>query len=231
MVEHEGALATIAPRVCRWTARHPEWHTRAEWGRKVASYAVETEGVLSLVDPLVPDEASGGRAAVLAGIDAAVARASRLELLVTIPYHTRSVAELYARYADKVETAVWGHHAVSRRLGTTAPLTVIRPGELAGAVALALPIGKPRRYETPLFFAAQRAVAFGDALVVVEGRLRVWLQSQPRDRAWYAGSFLPSLGPLLDLDIDLVLATHGEAITAGGHEQLAAALAGPPFVA
>jgi hypothetical protein len=231
MAQHGGALTTIAPGVHRWTARHPEWHTRAEWGRKVASYALETDGILSLVDPLLPDGRSGETAAVLGALDALVEQSRCLELLITIPYHARSAEALYARYAGRIQTAVWGHQAVARRLDAATPFSVIRPGEAAGMVAQAWPIGKPRRYETPLYFPAQRALAFGDALVVVEGRLRVWQQAAPRDPAWYAGSFLPTLAPLLDLDVDIILATHGEAIVAGGRDELAAALTAPPFLA
>jgi hypothetical protein len=231
MAQHGGALTTIAQGVHRWTARHPEWHTRAEWGRKVASYALETDGILSLVDPLLPDERSGEMATVLGALDALVEQSRCLELLITIPYHARSAEALFARYAGWLETAVWGHQAVSKRLAAETPFTVIRPGEMAGAVARALPIGKPRRYETPLYFPAQRALAFGDALVVVDGMLRVWQQARPRDPGWYAGSFLPTLVPLLELDVEVILATHGEAIVAGGRDELAAALAAPPFLA
>jgi hypothetical protein len=231
MIVSSAPVKEIAPGVHRWTARHPEWHTRAEWGRKVAGYALETDDTLSLVDPLLPDEATGERQGVLAAIERLASLAGRVEILITVPYHTRSAEELYARLAPRIETTLWGHQAVGKRLSGQTPLTAIVPGELAGTVARALPIGKPRRFETPLYFAAQRALAFGDALVVVDGALRVWLAAEPRNPAWYRGEFVPTLEPLLDLDTDLILATHGEAIVADGRRALAEALSGPPFVA
>jgi hypothetical protein len=223
-------VTEIAPGAHRWTARHPEWHTRAEWGRKVASYALAGDDVLSLVDPLLPEEATGEREAVLAAIDELASRARRVEILITIPYHTRSAEELCQRLAPRRKISLWGHRAVGSRLQDRGLLSVITPGERAGVAARALPIGKPRRYETPLYFAAHRALAFGDALVVVDGALRVWLSAMPRD-TWYREQFVPTLEPLLDLDVELILATHGEAIVAGGRRQLAAALSSPPFIA
>ncbi|MGO8683782.1 MAG: hypothetical protein ACLQUT_04280, partial [Thermoleophilia bacterium] len=212
--EAKEGLTVLADGVRRWTARHPEWHPRVEWGHEVASYAIVSGDVLSLVDPLLPDDQSGRRAGVLAALDALAGAARHLEILITIPYHVRSAEDLYVRYADRLDTTLWGHVAVGRRLAATTPLSLIEPGRPAGAVARALAIGKPRRNETPLYFADQRALAFGDALIVSEGALRVWLQAVPRRANWYRDSFVPSLAALLDLELDLVLVTHGEAVVA-----------------
>jgi hypothetical protein len=118
------------------------------------------------------------------------------------------------------------------RRGDT-PLEIIRtakdgaPAKLAAAV-LAFPIGNPRRYETPLWFPDHRALAFGDALVGYEGSLRVWQQG-PFSKQWYREKFLPTLAPLLTLDVERVLATHGPPVTHGGREALRAAVAAPPW--
>lgn len=227
--EREG-LTVLAGGVWRWTARHPEWHPRVEWGHEVASYAIVSGDVLSLVDPLVPDDQSGRREGVLAALDALAGAVRHVEILITIPYHVRSAGDLYSRYADRLDTTLWGHAAVGRRLVAGTPLSLIEPGRPAGAGARALAIGKPRRSETPLYFADQRALAFGDALIVSEGELRVWLQAAPRRASWYRDSFVPSLAGLLDLEIDLILVTHGEAVVAAGHDRLAAALQASPLI-
>jgi hypothetical protein len=91
-------------------------------------------------------------------------------------------------------------------------------------------IGKPRRYETPLFVPEHRALVFGDAIVEAGGLLRVWMQREitPGRLAWYAERLRPSLEPLLAFDVEHVLVTHGRPVPGGGRAALRAALdAGP----
>jgi hypothetical protein len=219
----------IARGVLRWTAPHPEWRTRIEWGHEVASYALSCPDGLSLVDPLLPSPDSPGRSNVLARLDELVAAASGLDILVTIPYHTRSSEPLFWRYRDRLPVALWGHPAVAKRFTDPAtPLTPIVAGERAGSSALPYAIGNPRRFETPLYFPDHRALVFGDALVCFEGELRVW-QERPFSPAWYRDKFLPTLLPLLDLDVEMVLATHGAALLRGGRAALQRAVASPSW--
>jgi len=53
-----GLMDEITEGVFRWTAPHPEWRTRVEWGHQVASYALRCKDGLSLVDPLLPPASS-----------------------------------------------------------------------------------------------------------------------------------------------------------------------------
>ena len=218
----------LVPGVYRWTAPHPEWRTRIEWGHEVAGYALVGAAGLSLVDALLPPEGSDARGEVETRLDELTAAASRLDILVTIPYHARSAEALYARYRDRLPVALWGHPAVAKRFTDAAtPLMPIVAGECAGA-AVPYAIGNPRRYETPLYFPEHRALAFGDALVCVDGAVRIWQQS-PFSPAWYHDKLLPSLMPLLDLDVDLILATHGPAIVSEGGAAVRKGLAAPPW--
>ncbi len=219
----------IVQGVFRWTAPHPEWRTRIEWGHEVASYALVCAGGLSLVDPLLPAPDSSAGRDVQARLDELVAAAPSLDILVTIPYHTRSSEALFWRYRDRLPVALWGHPAVAKRFTDPAtPLTPIVAGERAGSSALPQAIGDPRRFETPLFFPEHKALAFGDALVCVEGELRIW-QERPFSPAWYHDKFLPSLLPLLELDVEIVLATHGAPLLRDGRAALRRALASPPW--
>jgi hypothetical protein len=201
----------IAPGIWRWTARHPQWGTRIEWGRKVASFALVGDGALWLVDPLLPAPESTKRAEIDRALERLAREAARLDIMITIPYHTRSAEELLARYRDAATT-----------------LTEIVPGRPFAEGVLALAIGKPRRLETPLFFSAQRALAFGDAVIGIDGGLRVWQQS-PADPVWYERRFIPTLRPLLDLDVERALVTHGPPVLCGGRKALEAALAAGPW--
>jgi len=219
----------IAPGIWRWPAPHPEWSTRTEWGKRVASYALVSEATLSLVDPLLPPDGSAQHDEVVARLDELAAAAPRLDILVTIPYHTRSAERLYRRYREQVAAAIWGHPAVAKRfLDSETPLTTIVPGKSVGAAAEAFAIGKPRRYETPLHFEDHRVLAFGDAVIGFEGTLRVW-QPGPFSPTWYRDGFLPTLTPLLELDFERVLVTHGPPVLRDGRAALAAALAAPPW--
>jgi hypothetical protein len=224
------ALREITPGIFRWQTRHPEWHTRIEWGHEVASFAlVGSAGELALIDPLLPAPNVPSRPAVERALDGLVGAAARLDIMITIPYHVRSAAELYERYRKRLDVTIWGHPAVAKRFaGTGTPLTKIKPGEAVGRSAVALAIGKPRRYETPLYFAAHKALAFGDAVVGFETGLRVWQQA-PTAADWYEQRFVPTLLPLLDLDIERVLVTHGESVLHGARQALRDALAAGPW--
>jgi hypothetical protein len=222
-------MEEIAEGVLRWTAPHPEWRTRIEWGHEVASYALVCPGGLSLVDALLPAADSPDLPAVLTRLDKLVDAAPRLDILVTIPYHARSSEPLFHRYRDRLPVALWGHPAVAKRFADpSTPLTPIVAGARAGLSSLANEIGKPRRYETPLYFPDHRALVFGDALICFEGELRVW-QERPFSTSWYRDKFLPTLLPLLDLDVTMVLVTHGAPLLDGGHAALQRALSAPPW--
>jgi hypothetical protein len=220
----------ICPGIYRWTAPHPEYRPRAE---EVVAYALVADDVLALVDPLLPANDDKRRAPVLAGLDRLAGAARRLEILITIPYHTRSAESLLARYARTLPTRIWGHANVARRLSSGTPLSVIAQGTsgsgaaVADRVATAFTIGNPRRTEFPLYFPSLKALAFGDAVVGTAGGLRIWRQS-PAGPQWFRDRFVPTLRPLLELDVERVLVTHGPTILEGGRRALAEALAAAP---
>jgi hypothetical protein len=218
----------IAAGIWRWTARHPEWHTRIEWGHEVASFALVGSGLV-LVDPLLPSLDSPSRTAVDQRLDRLAREAKRLDIMITIPYHARSAEELFERYRDALPTTIWGHRAVAKRFRDAATvLNEIEPGQAVGADALALAIGKPRRFEMPLYYPAHRALAFGDAVIGIDGGLRIWQQAST-DPFWHDRVFVPTMRPLLDLDVERVLVTHGAPVLRGGHEALEAAVAAGPW--
>jgi glyoxylase-like metal-dependent hydrolase (beta-lactamase superfamily II) len=205
--------------IWRWVAPHPEWHPRTPFGAEVASYAIRAGSGTLLVDPLVPSEPG-----FLESLDRIVA--GRVRIVITIPYHVRSAGALRERYGATIH----GHPAVVKRLGDASGFQPIEAGVPLDGGIVPVGIGKPRRYETPLFIPDQRAVVFGDAVVEADGALRVWMQREvtPARLAWYAERLRPTLEPLLDLDVDRVLVTHGAPVLSGGRSALDAALdAGP----
>jgi hypothetical protein len=216
----------LATGLWRWTARHPEWHPATDFGRAVASFALRDGEDTILIDPLMLP----GDDELLDGLDALVT--GRVRILVTIPYHARSAEPLAQRYAGGGHAPeIWGHSAVAKRLSDPSLLHEIAPDRSLPAGIRAFAIGRPRRSELPLYLPARRALAFGDAVVGVDGALRVWIQSPLTDKRlrWYRERFLPTLEPLRALDIDEVLVTHGDPVLNDGGRALAEALDREPW--
>jgi len=220
-----GRPQELADGLWRWTARHPQWHP-GEFGREVASFAVRAPDALLLIDPLLP--ADGG-AAVLDTLDAA-AGGGPVAILVTIPYHARSAEPLWERYRAQ-GASIHGHENVAKRLGDRSGLQRLRPGDALPGGASAHAIGRPVRMEQPIFLPSHGALAFGDAVVEADGRLRVWSERRVDDRvrAFYAERFNPTLRPLLHLGAERVLVTHGAPVLARGTQALAEALDDEPW--
>jgi len=208
----------------RWTARHPEWHP-GEFGAEVASFAAQAGEDTLLVDPLLPPEPD----VVLETIEGTLG--DRLAILITIPYHVRSAEELWKRYRKDAETTIHGHPAAAKRLEDRSAFRAIEPGvPLPGGVT-AHTIGKPRRNETPLHLPSHDALAFGDAVAEADGRLVVWSSEKvdAKVERFYRERFNPTLEPLLELDFDSVLVTHGKPVLGGGKRALRRALDAKPW--
>lgn len=211
-----GGVNEIADGIWRWTGRHPEWHPGA-FGAEVASYALPRADGLVLIDPLVIDDAQR------AALDELVA--GPVTILITIPYHARSAAELAARWPD---TSILGPKGTAKRFGPAVPFSPIAAGDSLPHGITAHAIGRPRRGELPLHLPWASALAFGDAVVGVDGGLRVWQQGS-RDPRFHRERFVPMLEPLVELGAERVLVTHGPAVLSDGAAALRAALDAPPW--
>ncbi|MGH2781681.1 MAG: hypothetical protein ACRDLA_09795, partial [Thermoleophilaceae bacterium] len=92
-------------------------------------------------------------------------------------------------------------------------------------------IGKPRRHEMPLHIPSHGALAFGDAVAEVDGRLVVWATRRvdAKVERFHRERFTPTLEPLLELDFDRVLVTHGQPVLQDGRRALREALGRRPW--
>jgi len=214
----------LAQGLWRWTERHPEWHP-GEFGKEVACFAVDAGDDTLLIDPLLPDDSGP----VFGLVDDILG--DRLVLLVTVPYHVRSAEEIWRRYRGQAETTIHGHAAAAKRLSDTSGFREIDPdAELPGGVT-AHRIGKPRRQEMPLHLPSHRALVFGDAVVEVDGSLRVWADRKIDQKVerFYRERFNPTLQPLLELDFQRILVTHGQPVMKNGQDELRATLRRKPW--
>ena len=216
------ALDQPAPGFWTWQARHPDWHP-GEFGRLVRSWAVEVERGVVLVDPLLP--ADGGE--TVEALDAAVA-ARPVTIVITIPYHVRSSAELSARYDG---APVLGHRNCAARFGAGTAFRAVAPGDALPHGMQVLPVGAPRRSEQPLWIPQRRALALGDVIVGAEGGLRVWLQREvtPAREHWFRERLTPTLRPLVELGPAAALVTHGPPVMTDAAAALAEALEAGPW--
>jgi hypothetical protein len=220
---HErNAPAELAPGLWRWTARHPEWHPGV-FGAEVASFALEADGELLLVDPLLPDDA-----APVTDVLDRLADGRDVHVLITIGYHVRSAEPLCERYGARL----WGPPNCASRLRDPSRLRALEPGAPGPGGVTTFAIGRPVRTERPLWLPSHAALAFGDAVVTTpDGELRMWAQEtiDERRRRFYRERFAPTLAPLLDLPIRRVLVTHGAPVLEDGAAVLRAALDAEPW--
>lgn len=196
----------------RWSAYH------AEWKQDVGSVYCEIPGGVVLIDPLVPadEEARFWRA-----LDRDTERAGgEVHVLVTIFWHTRSTAEVRARYGARVWAPTTARAAVARRAGSVTD--AFRPGDpLPGGIEA---FRTARRGEVVYWLPGHAALVPGDVLLGDgHGGVRMcpesWLPSGTGQRA--LGS---SLEPLLALPVERLLVSHGEPVLRDGASALAGAL-------
>ena len=131
----------------------------------------------------------------------------------------RSSEEIWQRFRKHAKTTIHGHPACAKRLAKTSGFKELDPGRatLPAGITAHL-IGKPSRYETPLHVPSHKALVFGDAVAEIDGRLVVWATDRvdAKMERFHRERFNPTLEPLLELDFDRVLVTHGQPIRKGG---------------
>ena len=168
----------LAPGLWSWARRHPEWHP-GEFGAEVVSFLArggEGDGETLLIDPLL----GGGEDPAWELIEAQAGE--RIRVLITITYHVRSAESVRDRFGDRVPVTIHGHEAVAKRLASTAGFEAFAAGDRLPAGVTAHPVGRPRRFETPLLLPSQRALVFGDALVGTADGPRIWAQERIDER-------------------------------------------------
>jgi len=200
------ALRELRPSLYRWTARHPDAEddpqpgSPADWGPDVGSVAYAARDALVLVDPLAPAD----RSDLLEELDELVRRHGKpVVILTTLQFHRRSREELVARYGASTSRA-------KKSLPDGVETIQIR-----------------RAGETMVWLQEPRALIPGDRLLGGDrGGLRLcpesWLRYLPSKMS--QAQLRKVLQPLLNLQVEMVLVSHGEPVLRGVREALARAL-------
>ena len=184
-------VAELAPGLWRWTAPHPDWKETDDWEEEVGCVYYEAATATILIDPLVPAE----RDRFFEALDRDVERRGLpVVVLLTVPWHERSTAELVERYA-----------------ATSEPPAGVEP------------FAVPEVDETLWWLPQHAALVAGDALIGVDGALQVCPDSWLDGRSSHT-SIRAALAPLLELPVERILVSHGEPVLAGGRAALARAL-------
>jgi glyoxylase-like metal-dependent hydrolase (beta-lactamase superfamily II) len=184
-------VSELAPGLWRWTAPHPAWRGGADWEQDVGCVYYEAADATVLIDPLVPPE----RDQFFEALDRDVRRRGLpISILLTVPWHARSSAELAERY----ETTAHAPEGVE-------------------------PFALAEVEETVWWLPGHRALVVGESLFGSGGgELSLcpdtWVKGERR------AALRRSLLPLLELAVERVLVSHGEPVLAGGHVALEQAL-------
>jgi glyoxylase-like metal-dependent hydrolase (beta-lactamase superfamily II) len=175
--------------VWHWEAPHPAWKPGEEWARMVSSYAVEDGDRLLLLDPLaVPGEIEE----LAAGRETAI--------VLTTPWHVRDARELAVRLGATL-------YVPPPDEGDPDPVPgqVFRAGDRLPVGVEAFPGMEPN--DLMLWLEGRRALVAGDTLIDRGDGLEFPVDWA--DKGVPPEQILEGLQPLLELPVELVLATHG----------------------
>jgi glyoxylase-like metal-dependent hydrolase (beta-lactamase superfamily II) len=181
----------LQPGVWHWEARHPDWKEGADWSPAVSSYAIDDGKHLLLFDPIAPpslvDEVADGREPVI---------------VLTCPWHVRDAQSLSERLGAPI-------HVPPPDEGDTEPVRgeVFTAGDRLHVGVEARPGLESN--DLVLWIESHRALVAGDTLIDRGNGLEI--PTDWAEEGMSAEQIRDGLQPLLDLPVELVLATHGGA--------------------
>jgi Metallo-beta-lactamase superfamily len=183
----------------------------------VSSTAVVRGDAFVLIDPQAPTEGED-REKFWRAVDGDVEHHGAPRILLTVPWHVRSSAEIAARYEG---TQLWVYEAAPEEEGVDPTDTFGLGDELPGGMR-AFEAGWQNEVE--LWLPEHRALVTGDVILgAAGGGLRLlpdsWL-SEGDSRA----DVVAALAPLRQLPVELVLPAHGQPVLRDGAAALERAL-------
>lgn len=179
--------------VWHWEATHPDWEPGADWPALVSSYAIDDGERLLLFDPLAAprelEELAAGR---------------ETAIVLTCPWHARDAVSLAERLGAQLYVP-----PPDEGDPNPVPGQVFRAGDSLAVGVEAFPgmeiAGEANDFV--LWVASRRALVAGDTLIDRGNGLE--FPADWTNESVPAEQIAESLRPLLQLPVEVVLATHG----------------------
>ena len=191
-----------------WTAPHPAWRPNPEWPEDVGFVSWCTCDACVLIDPLVRDDLDS---AAWAQFDREVEDAQSVVVLLTAPWHERSMRAVMARY----DAAVWIHPDGRDRAGNPRPVV-----DLPAGIDVFVPGGMSEG-QVAFHIVDERALVVAEFFLGTGGGgLRIADAPSMESRE----AFVASLQELTAWPIDHVLCVHGPPVLSTGSEAIREAL-------
>ena len=179
-----------------WLVPHPDSEPGEDWPEEVPVVRYETDGEITLIDPLLPPAGDFDPGA------------KPVRVLLTQPAHYRGTADFVERFA----ASVWVPPKAQWRKRPDPPTTSELP---PGVEAIELD-GEPQQV---VFFIRDHAtLVTGDVLSGSGGRLHVFVDDAD------AELLLPALDAVANLPIEQLIIPHGDAVLTNATTQIRAAV-------
>lgn len=197
----------VSDMVTFWTAPHPAWTPNPEWPEQVGFVTWDSSDAFVFIDPLVRDDLDPR---AWEPFDADVSKSPSAVVLLTAPWHERSVRAVAARY----EASVWIHPRGRNRVAGLPELT-----ELPNGVECFVPAGVDEG-QVAFHLVPERTLVVAEFFLGTDHGLVVAPSPGTQDSL----AFATSLDRLRDLSIERVLVSHGPPVLSGGGEAIRDAL-------
>jgi hypothetical protein len=201
-------MIEVGERLLFWTAPHPSWKPNSDWPREVGCVLYRHPESVVLIDPLIRDDLD---TAAWSWLDSEVGRAETpVAVLLTAPWHQRSVRGVAARYGGRV----WASPAARARLGDLPWLE-----EPLAGIRILVPRGVDEG-QVAFFIAPVRTLVVAELFLGTESGLEV----RPSPGTTDEDEFNAFMRELEGLPVEHVLVGHGAPVINGGGEAISAAL-------
>ena len=190
-----------------WMVPHPSWAPNPEWPKDVGFVTWRSTDTYVFIDPLVRDDLDPR---AWEQFDPAVSAAQRVAVLLTAPWHERSVRAVSARY----DAPVWIHQRGRERTADLPELTTLPHG-----VEIFQPGGVDDG-QVAFHIVPEHTLVVAELFLGTNLGLRVAPSPATRNLAAFTGS----LDQLRDLPIDRVLVAHGPPVLSDGSTAIRDAL-------
>lgn len=202
-------MIEVGDRLLFWTAPHPSWRPNPDWPQEVGCVLYRHPESVVLIDPLIRADLA---ITAWSWLDSEVGAETPVAVLLTAPWHERSVRDVSARYGGRV----WASPAARARLGDL-PWLEQPPVGIRTLVPRGVDEGQVAFFIEPV-----RALVVAELFFGTESGLEVRSSPGTTDEE----EFSRFMGELEGLPVEHVLVGHGQPVLHGGREAISAALRG-----